>query len=88
MIEQLAGQLVCFGYEHRYRLVLVDRVWYSKEGKQLITGLDEDRNDVRTFRVDRIIRGKVRIVGQRRAGREKAAGVPSGRGAAQLRHRP
>lgn len=62
MIEKLAGQLVCFGYEHRYRLVLVDRVWNSKAGDQLITGLDEDRNDVRTFRVDRIIRGKVRVV--------------------------
>lgn len=62
MIEDLAGVLVCFGYEHRYRLVLVDRVWRSKAGDQLITGLDEDRNDVRTFRVDRIIRGKVRVV--------------------------
>lgn len=64
MIEDLVGQIVCFGYEHRYRLVLVDRVWSSKEGNQLITGLDEDRNDVRTFRVDRIIRGKVRVVAQ------------------------
>ncbi len=62
MIEDLEGTLVCFGYEHRYRLVLVDRVWYSQAGDQLITGLDEDRNDVRTFRVDRIIRGKVRVV--------------------------
>lgn len=64
VIERLEGQLVCFGYEHRYRLVLVDRVWRSKAGDQLITGLDEDRNDIRTFRVDRIIRGKVRTVGQ------------------------
>ena len=61
-MQNLAGQLVCFGYEHRYRLVLVDRVWLSKAGDQLITGLDEDRNDVRTFRVDRIIRGRVRVV--------------------------
>jgi predicted DNA-binding transcriptional regulator YafY len=61
-MEQLEGQLVCFGYEHRYRLVLVDKVWVSKAGDQLITGLDEDRNDVRTFRVDRIIRGRVRVV--------------------------
>ena len=65
MIEQLAGQLVCFGYEHRFRLVLVDKIWFSKAGDQLLTGLDEDRNELRTFRVDRIIRGKVRIVGQR-----------------------
>ena len=61
-MEHLKGQLVCFGYEHRYRLVLVDSVWISKAGDQLITGLDEDRNDIRTFRVDRIIRGKVRVV--------------------------
>lgn len=65
MIEKLEGQLVCFGYEHRYRLVLVDRVWRSKAGDQLITGLDEDRNDIRTFRVDRIIRKKVRVVASR-----------------------
>lgn len=63
MDERLEGQLVCFGYEHRYRLVLVARVWSSAAGDRLITGLDEDRNDVRTFRVDRIIRGKVRVVG-------------------------
>src|SRR5690606_14944100 len=61
VMEQFVGKIVCFGYEHRYRLVLVDRVWQSKAGDQLITGLDEDRNDVRTFRVDRIIRGKVRV---------------------------
>lgn len=64
-MDQLEGQLVCFGYEHRYRLVLVDRVWRSKAGDQLITGLDEDRNDIRTFRVDRIIRKKVRVVASR-----------------------
>lgn len=65
MIEGIEGQLVCFGYEHRYRLVLVDRVWRSKAGDRLITGLDEDRNDIRTFRVDRIIRKKVRVVASR-----------------------
>lgn len=65
MIEGIEGQLVCFGYEHRYRLVLVDRVWSSKAGDRLITGLDEDRNDIRTFRVDRIIRKKVRVVASR-----------------------
>lgn len=60
--QQLEGCLVCFGYEHRYRLVLVGKVWTSKAGDQLITGLDEDRNDIRTFRVDRIIRGRVHVV--------------------------
>lgn len=62
MVTGLEGQLVCFAYEHQYRLVLVDKVWYSKAGDELITGLDEDRNEIRTFRVDRIIRGKVRVV--------------------------
>ncbi len=57
----ITGQIVCFAYEHRYRLVLVQRVWRSLSGKILITGLDEDRNDYRTFRVDRI-KGKVRVV--------------------------
>lgn len=61
-MNDLIGKIVCFGYEHRYRLVLVDRVWHSAAGNWLITGLDEDRNDTRTFRVDRIIRGKVRVV--------------------------
>lgn len=61
-MTDLKGKIVCFGYEHRYRLVLVQKVWRSYAGNQLITGLDEDRNDIRTFRVDRIIRGKVRIV--------------------------
>jgi len=64
-MDQLEGQLVCFGYEHRFRLVLVDKIWFSKAGDQLLTGLDEDRNEIRTFRVDRIIRGKVRTVGQK-----------------------
>jgi predicted DNA-binding transcriptional regulator YafY len=65
-MDQIEGQLVCFGYEHRFRLVLVDKVWTSKAGDELITGLDEDRNALRTFRVDRIIRGKVRVVGESR----------------------
>jgi len=60
--SDLHGALVCFAYEHRYRLALVEKVWRSYAGKQLITGLDEDRNDIRTFRVDRILRGRVRVV--------------------------
>lgn len=62
MEQRIEGKLVCFAYEHRYRLVLVAKVWQSKAGDVLITGLDEDRNEMRTFRVDRIIRGKVRLV--------------------------
>lgn len=63
MDQELEGCLVVFGYEHRFRLVLIGKIWESKAGDQLLTGLDEDRNEMRTFRVDRIIRGKVRVVG-------------------------
>lgn len=62
MDRELEGCLVCFGYEHRYRLVLIGKVWQSKAGDTLLTGLDEDRNEMRTFRADRIVRGKVRVV--------------------------
>lgn len=62
MIPVEEGQLIVFPYEHRYRLVLVARVWESKAGDQLITGLDEDRNELRTFRVDRIKGGRIKRV--------------------------
>lgn len=71
----ITDQIVCFAYEHRYRLVLVQRVWQSLAGHILITGLDEDRNDFRTFRVDRI-KGRVRIVGQQQSGPAEALAVP------------
>lgn len=61
--SDLVGKIVVFGYQHEFRLVLVEKVWKSYAGDVLITGLDEDRNDIRSFRVDRIIRGKVRVVG-------------------------
>ena len=49
-----------FAYDHQYRVVDVERAWTSKEGAQLITGVDPDKGEYRTFRVDRI-QGKVRI---------------------------
>lgn len=56
-------RIVEFAYEDKIRTVLVGRVWRSLTGDKLITGLDELRNEVRSFRVDRII-GEVRVHGQ------------------------
>lgn len=58
---------LCFAYEHRYRVVDVERAWLSKDGNQLITGTDPDKGEYRTFRVDRI-QGMVRVVKQREGG--------------------
>lgn len=54
---------VVFTYEHRYRRVDVERVWRSKEGHILLTGWDLDRDEYRSFRVDRI-KGKIRRLGK------------------------
>jgi hypothetical protein len=57
---------VVIAYEHRYRLVLATRIWQSKAGNWLVTGLDPDRPDeqgnpqYRSFRVDRI-RGSIKL---------------------------
>lgn len=61
----LDGLIVEFAYEGQVRTVLVGSVWSSKSGDELITGLDELRNEVRSFRIDRII-GEVKIFGQAR----------------------
>lgn len=55
---------LCFAYEHQYRVLDVERAWLSKDGNQLITGIDPDKGEYRTFRVDRI-QGGVRVVQQR-----------------------
>lgn len=58
---------VVFAYEHRYRVVLATRIWQSKAGNWLVTGLDPDRPgedgqpQYRTFRADRI-QGGIRFV--------------------------
>lgn len=56
------GDRICFAYDHCYRVVDVERLWTSKDGNDLITGVDPDKDEYRTFRVDRIQRGKVRVV--------------------------
>lgn len=45
---------VCFAYQHEYRVVDATRVHQSKDGHWLITGRDVDKDEWRTFRVDRI----------------------------------
>lgn len=52
---------VVLAYDHTYRRVNVERVWRSREGHWLITGRDLDRNEYRTFRVDKI-KGKIKIL--------------------------
>jgi hypothetical protein len=47
-------------------------LWTSKDGNDLITGIDPDKDEYRTFRVDRIQRGKVRVV--QRGGRRDREG--------------
>jgi predicted DNA-binding transcriptional regulator YafY len=59
---------VCFAYEHQYRVVDVERVWTSRGGNDLITGIDPDKGEYRTFRVDRI-KGKIRLVDVPRPGK-------------------
>lgn len=63
--QKLPGQRACFAYNHRYRVVDVKRVWRSKAGDTLITGVDPDKGEYRSFRADRV-KGKIRIVRQRR----------------------
>lgn len=53
-LEQLVNHIVCVPYAHEYRLVLVADVRVTKDGNVLLVGLDEDRNEFRSFRVDRI----------------------------------
>lgn len=56
------GDRICFAYDHRYRALDVKRIWHSRAGYELITGIDPDKDEYRTFRVDRIARGKVKVV--------------------------
>ena len=56
---------ICFAYDHRYRVLDVERMWTSKDGNDLITGIDPDVGEYRSFRVDRI-KGRIIIVDQRR----------------------
>lgn len=63
--NRLVNRRACFAYDHRYRVVDVTRVWQSKAGDTLITGIDPDKGEYRSFRVDRV-KGKIRVVKQRR----------------------
>lgn len=63
--QQKPSVRVCFAYDHQYRVVDVERVWTSKDGNECLTGIDPDKGEYRTFRVDRI-KGKIRLVKQKR----------------------
>lgn len=52
---------LCFAYEHRYRVVDNPVVRVTKNFNIIITGVDPDKGEYRSFRVDRI-GGKIRHV--------------------------
>lgn len=58
----IPGQRVAFAYEHQYRVLDVEVVRETKEGNWIMTGVDPDKGEYRSFRLDRVMRGKVRVV--------------------------
>lgn len=48
---------IVFAYEHRYRVVDEPTVRQTLEGHTIITGIDPDKGEYRSFRVDRIVGG-------------------------------
>lgn len=52
---------LAFAYEHRYRVVDDARVRVTKDRNLIIVGIDPDKGEYRSFRVDRI-KGKIRHV--------------------------
>ena len=67
---------LCFAYDHRYRVVDDATVKVTKDRNILIVGVDPDKGEFRSFRVDRI-KGKIRNV----EAHTPRADVPSPRGA-------
>lgn len=53
-MESKPSVRIAFAYQHEYRVVDAERVWKSKAGDWLITGVDVDKQEYRTFRADRI----------------------------------
>lgn len=51
----------CFAYQHEYRVVDVESIWTSRDGKLIITGIDAKTGEYRSFRADRI-QNKIRLV--------------------------
>lgn len=52
---------ISFAYEHRYRVVDDPAVKVTKDRNIIIVGIDPDKGEFRSFRVDRI-KGKIRHV--------------------------
>lgn len=55
---------VVFAYAHQYRVLDQFHVKTSAAGDDLLVGVDPDKGEWRSFRVDRI-QGRVKIVAQR-----------------------
>lgn len=53
---------IAFAYQHEYRVVDATSVTQSRAGHWLITGKDVDKDEYRSFRVDRI-QNVIRFVG-------------------------
>ena len=53
---------IAFAYQHEYRVIDVERVFQSKAGDWLIAGVDVDKREYRSFRIDRI-QNTIRFVG-------------------------
>lgn len=52
---------ITFAYEHQYRVLDRFHIKTTKAGNDLLVGVDPDKGEWRSFRVDRI-QGGVRIV--------------------------
>lgn len=57
---------LAFAYEHRYRVLDEARIRVTKDHNILLVGIDPDKGEYRSFRVDRI-KGKIRHVPKPRA---------------------
>lgn len=68
----IPGQRVTFAYEHQYRVLDVEVVRETKDGNWIMTGVDPDKGEYRSFRLDRVMRGKVRVVHGHRGGAGEA----------------
>jgi|RhiMetdeSRZDD1v2_1073273.scaffolds.fasta_scaffold757141_2 predicted DNA-binding transcriptional regulator YafY len=53
------AERLCFAYEHRYRVLDDWTVRVTKDRNVLLVGVDPDKGEFRSFRVDRI-KGRIR----------------------------
>lgn len=58
---------LAFAYEHRYRVLDDAVVKVTKDRNLILVGVDPDKGEFRSFRIDRI-KGKIRRVPKPRSG--------------------